>query len=180
MSKRNRYLVATGILGLVAGCGAVAYAALRTPPTTPPPAPATLLRAVRVQEVTADAAAVEQTYTGVVRARYETDLAFRVGAKIVSRHVEVGQRVAAGAVLFRLEPTDYRLTVNAAEADFSAQSLGSLELKLVARGLGKLSIVANSLVLSDVPDNTTIVGVPARIRLPGGQPRRFQKVATPN
>ena len=41
-------------------------------------------------------------------------------------------------------------------------------------------IVANSLVLSDVPDNTTIVGVPARIRLPGGQPRRFQKVATPN
>ena len=120
MSKRNRYLVATGILGLVAGCGAVAYAALRTPPTTPPPAPASLLRAVRVQEVTADAAAVEQTYTGVVRARYETDLAFRVGAKIVSRHVEVGQRVAAGAVLFRLDPTDYRLTVNAAEADFSA------------------------------------------------------------
>jgi serine O-acetyltransferase len=41
-------------------------------------------------------------------------------------------------------------------------------------------IVANSLVLSDVPDNTTIVGVPARIRLPGGQARRFEKVATPN
>lgn len=41
-------------------------------------------------------------------------------------------------------------------------------------------IVANSLVLSDVPDNTTIVGVPARIRLPGGQPRRFQKVAASN
>ncbi|HZQ69655.1 MAG TPA: hypothetical protein VFA68_14120 [Terriglobales bacterium] len=41
-------------------------------------------------------------------------------------------------------------------------------------------IVANSLVLSDVPDNTTIVGVPARIRLPGGQPRRFQTVAASN
>jgi len=38
-----------------------------------------------------------------------------------------------------------------AEADFSAQSLGSLELKLVARGLGKLSIVANSLVHELVP-----------------------------
>lgn len=37
------------------------------------------------------------------------------------------------------------------EADFSGQSLGSLELKLVARGLGKLSIVANSLVHELVP-----------------------------
>jgi len=37
------------------------------------------------------------------------------------------------------------------ETDFSGQSLGSLELKLVARGLGKLSIVANSLVHELVP-----------------------------
>jgi serine O-acetyltransferase len=34
-------------------------------------------------------------------------------------------------------------------------------------------VVANSVVLTDVPDNTTIMGVPARIRLPGGQPKRF-------
>jgi RND family efflux transporter MFP subunit len=120
MSKRYRYLVVTGILVLVAGGGVVAYTAHRTPPTNPSPAPATLPRAVRAQAVTADAAAVEQTYTGVVRARYETDLAFRVGAKIDSRHVEVGQRVAAGAVLFRLDATDYRLAVKAAEADLSA------------------------------------------------------------
>src|ERR1043166_4905689 len=77
-------------------------------------------RAVRVKEVTADATASEQTYTGIVRARYETDLAFRVGAKIVSRHVEVGQPVAAGTLLFRLDPTDYRLAVKAAEADLTA------------------------------------------------------------
>jgi serine O-acetyltransferase len=38
-------------------------------------------------------------------------------------------------------------------------------------------IVANSLVLTDIPDNTTIVGVPARIKLRGGQPRRFQTTA---
>ncbi len=41
-------------------------------------------------------------------------------------------------------------------------------------------IVANSLVLTDVPDNTTVVGVPARIRLPGGRPRRFLRTTTPN
>jgi serine O-acetyltransferase len=38
-------------------------------------------------------------------------------------------------------------------------------------------VVANSLVLTDVPDNTTIVGVPARIKLRGGRPQRFKKVA---
>jgi serine O-acetyltransferase len=35
-------------------------------------------------------------------------------------------------------------------------------------------IVANSVVLTDVPDNITIMGVPARIRLPGGRgPKKF-------
>jgi serine O-acetyltransferase len=40
-------------------------------------------------------------------------------------------------------------------------------------------IVANSLVLTDVADNTTIVGVPARIRLRGGRPQRYKRIATP-
>lgn len=35
-------------------------------------------------------------------------------------------------------------------------------------------IAANSLVLTDVPDNMTVLGVPARIRIPGGRPKRFQ------
>src|ERR1017187_7930168 len=34
-------------------------------------------------------------------------------------------------------------------------------------------IVANSVVLIDVPDNVTIMGVPARIKLPGGKPKKF-------
>src|SRR5216684_535372 len=33
--------------------------------------------------------------------------------------------------------------------------------------------IGNSVVITDVPDNTTIMGVPARIKLPGGKPRRF-------
>jgi serine O-acetyltransferase len=35
-------------------------------------------------------------------------------------------------------------------------------------------VAANSLVLTDVPDNMTVIGVPARIRLPGGRPKRFK------
>lgn len=37
-------------------------------------------------------------------------------------------------------------------------------------------VVANSLVLIDVPDNTTIMGVPARIKLKGGRPQKFKRV----
>jgi len=34
-------------------------------------------------------------------------------------------------------------------------------------------VVANSVVLTDVPDDTTIMGVPARIKLPGGRLRKM-------
>lgn len=34
-------------------------------------------------------------------------------------------------------------------------------------------VTANSVVLIDVPDNVTIMGVPARIKIPGGRPKRF-------
>jgi serine O-acetyltransferase len=37
-------------------------------------------------------------------------------------------------------------------------------------------VVANSLVMSDVPDNTTVVGVPARIRLPRGSDDRGRSI----
>ena len=41
-------------------------------------------------------------------------------------------------------------------------------------------IMPNSLVLTDVADNTTVVGVPARIKLRGGQPQRFPPAIAPN
>ena len=39
-------------------------------------------------------------------------------------------------------------------------------------------VAANSLVLTDVPDNMTVLGVPARIRIPGGRPKRFKWQST--
>jgi membrane fusion protein, multidrug efflux system len=118
MPKRMRWLLVVGILALAGAGGGAALHTGAPSPSSPAPAPAP--QPVRVQEVVREAATSSQTYTGVVRARYETDLAFRVGGKIVSRHVEIGQRVAAGTVLFRLDPTDYRLAQTAAEADLSA------------------------------------------------------------
>src|SRR5256714_9296700 len=40
-------------------------------------------------------------------------------------------------------------------------------------------IAATSLVLTDVRDNMMVMGVPARIKLPGGRPQRFLKKAAP-
>lgn len=40
-----------------------------------------------------------------------------------------------------------------------------------------VTIAANSLVLTDVRSNMMVMGVPARIKLPGGRPQRFVKKA---
>ena len=42
-----------------------------------------------------------------------------------------------------------------------------------------VTVAANSLVLTDVGDNLMVMGVPARIKLPGGRPQRFLKKTAP-
>jgi RND family efflux transporter MFP subunit len=59
-------------------------------------------------------------YSGAVRSRIEAALGFRVAGKIVARNVDVGQRVEAGRVLARLDPTDLRLALQTAEANVVA------------------------------------------------------------
>lgn len=46
-------------------------------------------------------------YTGVVGARVQSDLGFRVAGKITERLVDAGQRVRRGQPLMRIDPTDY-------------------------------------------------------------------------
>jgi RND family efflux transporter MFP subunit len=59
-------------------------------------------------------------YSGEVRARYETDLGFRVGGKLVSRLVDAGATVRKGQTLARLDPEDARLAAGAAAAQLAA------------------------------------------------------------
>jgi len=56
----------------------------------------------------------------VVRARYETDLGFRVAGKMVARLVNVGDRVRAGDVVARLDPRDLQLQAESADAELTA------------------------------------------------------------
>jgi RND family efflux transporter MFP subunit len=77
-------------------------------------------RPVQVQRVAFESNAATREFVGVVRARYENDLGFRVAGKIVSRVVNVGDRVRAGDVVAELDPQDLKLQVESAEAEFAA------------------------------------------------------------
>jgi len=56
------------------------------------------------------------TVTGEIRARIDSDLSFRVSGKVVERLVDVGDHVAAGDVLARIDPKQQQADLAAAEA----------------------------------------------------------------
>lgn len=85
----------------------------------PEPAPEPV-RAVRTLTVSADTAGGVHEYAAEVRPRTESRLGFRVGGKIVRRHVDVGSTVKAGQVLAQLDPQDLRLGQQAARAALAA------------------------------------------------------------
>ncbi|PHN30231.1 efflux RND transporter periplasmic adaptor subunit [Pseudomonas sp. ICMP 460] len=81
-------------------------------------APTTLRPAMVVQpQPTAQAM---DSFPGEVRARYEPDLAFRIGGKVSKRLVEEGERVKANQPLAELDPQDVRLQLEATRAQVAA------------------------------------------------------------
>jgi RND family efflux transporter MFP subunit len=61
---------------------------------------------VRITTV-GSAQASDHAFTGVVAARVQSDLGFRVPGKVTKRFVDVGQTVHAGQPLMRIDVTDY-------------------------------------------------------------------------
>ncbi len=78
------------------------------------------VRPVLTQTVVPGAAATRDVYSGEIRARYETDVAFRVGGKLVARPVDAGARVTRGQVLARLDPEDARLAAQSAGSQLAS------------------------------------------------------------
>lgn len=74
--------------------------------------PRTQLPLVRVAPV-ASAAQAERSFSGVVAARVQSDLGFRVPGKILERMVDAGQAVKRGQALMRIDPTDLKLATRA-------------------------------------------------------------------
>ncbi len=83
-------------------------------------------RPVRVQTVSYGQQQDAVTYPGTVQARVQASLGFRVAGKVTERDVDIGNHVAAGQVLAKLDPADLRLAV---EADI--QSVRAAEAEAV-------------------------------------------------
>lgn len=59
-------------------------------------------------------------FTGIVAARVQSDLGFRVGGKVVERLVEAGQVVRRGQPLMRIDQTDLALATQASQQTVQA------------------------------------------------------------
>ena len=104
----TRTLIASALaLGFLAACS-------KPEPVVEAPRPVVVFTLASAQVAPA------ALYTGEVRARYESDLAFRIGGKIVERRVDVGAVVKPGQLLARLDPADAGLNAEAARAQLAA------------------------------------------------------------
>jgi RND family efflux transporter MFP subunit len=82
------------------------------------PSPAVKLVIAEAAQAIPDKA--ERSYPGVVKARIEAVQSFRVGGRIATRLVDVGDRVAAGQVLATLDATDWQLNLQALRGQLAA------------------------------------------------------------
>src|SRR5678815_603438 len=81
--------------------------------------PRTQTPLVRVATVQTSAQG-ERSFTGIVAARVESDLGFRVPGKVLERLVDTGQTVQRGQPLMRIDPADLRLALRAHEEAVAA------------------------------------------------------------
>ncbi|MEN3810835.1 efflux RND transporter periplasmic adaptor subunit [Chromobacterium piscinae] len=78
------------------------------------------IRPVRYMTAGGNAEIGGDSYAGEIRARHETQLAFRVAGKVVAKLVNSGERVKKGQPLARLDPSDYQLDLAAKQAQLAA------------------------------------------------------------
>ncbi len=88
-------------------------------PQAAAPAPE-IIRPVKTIVVGSASASASSTYSAEIRPRIESQLAFRVGGKVVERLIEIGSVVRKNQVLMRLDPADLQLSANAALAQVAA------------------------------------------------------------
>ncbi|MEE1362910.1 MAG: efflux RND transporter periplasmic adaptor subunit [Selenomonadaceae bacterium] len=75
---------------------------------------------VKTQKVSLGVETESGTYSGSVRGRYETNMAFQVGGRIISRNVQLGDRVNPGDVLMVIDAKDAVQKSNQGDAQVAA------------------------------------------------------------
>ena len=104
---KSRIAAAALIAAAVTGCNQ----------TSPPTEAARPVRAVTVQD---GAEGEIVSLTGQIRAKDEVSLAFRLDGRMIERPVQVGDRVAAGQVVARLDPQIQDNALQSAQANLAA------------------------------------------------------------
>ena len=84
------------------------------------PIPEPVIRPVRYQEVFATGGSRARTFSGTSQAALQSRLSFKVAGTIRRVPVKVGDAVKAGQVIAELDPKDYRLQVQDAEASLKS------------------------------------------------------------
>lgn len=111
MKKRPVIVLGSGLIAIsgIAAFAALSFrtqeaSAIRDPRQDPP--------IVRLAAA-APATETQRRFTGIVGAKVQSNLGFRVAGKIVERLVNVGEQVKAGQPLLRIDETDLRLALTA-------------------------------------------------------------------
>lgn len=137
MKKLRNLTVLAGTL--IAASGAATFAALSIPaqeasaardPRQEPP----IVRLVAATRVTGS----ERGFTGIVGARVQSNLGFRVAGKIVERLVNAGEQVKAGQPLMRIDETDLRLALTAKRNAVAAARASFVQLEADERRYASL------------------------------------------
>ncbi|SOY58936.1 RND efflux membrane fusion protein [Cupriavidus taiwanensis] len=104
------------VISAVTSALALALSACGEQVTVDPRSKAPLVRAALVQPV----ASASRSFTGIVGARVQSDLGFRVSGKVLERLVDAGQPVRRGQPLMRIDPVDLKLAAQAQQEAVSA------------------------------------------------------------
>jgi RND family efflux transporter MFP subunit len=95
-------------------------------------------RAVRTVVVDLKPIGDDRQAVGEVKPRYESDLSFRVGGKVLSRPVDVGAGVKEGDTLATLDTPDYQNRLRSAEADVASAEAALVEAQATEGRQSKL------------------------------------------
>ena len=136
MKKRRPIIVLGGIL-IAAAVVATAFVALRTQEASAVSDPRQEPPIVRL-ETAARVTGSERGFTGVIGARVQSNLGFRVAGKIVERLVNAGQQVKAGQPLMRIDETDLRHALTAKRNAVAAARASAIQTDANERRYAKL------------------------------------------
>lgn len=116
LPKRKLYytILAVAVIVCVSGGGLI-WAKNNT--TKPAAEEITMVRTIVVGTA---GMAQAYTYSGEVRGRFESQLAFQVNGKIIKRNVQLGSTVHAGDVLMQIDSRDLQQAVNSNSAQISS------------------------------------------------------------